>query len=653
MLRACAGKGAEDNTEQAAAEPILAPPQGLSLRERIAAAGLPEAEMRLNIDPTDAEQQAQQSGRAPIQEPGGHAVSPSYAPTLPRILPPDPAAELQGEMMLGRAHQAHAEGSDPDQAAPGQAAQTAKALDAPQRSALKRRAWPWLQQMLRDAGPALAEPSGECAAASPAAEQSASAEEEGGSPPGLFTRRHAEAAFWEGQPASAEDAIHTGQAPMVPKHGRQSPGHAGNSGSALAAAPSSTPPQKAGRKLMDRASEETAAAPVAAAPSLSLAERMRLAQADDSLQEHSQIHSKPSVPQQHLQPQGVRQQDAAAAVSRQHDWARDPQPGKSPGGPLRQRLQTRQQGSPLEAAVQPKQAPPKFSEGMHVVALSQQPLLQRLRQKSRSPDAHPELERRLEPSHRGPPVMGSREGGELLISQVPLANRLTRKRRSPDAQTGASGQPALKKAGHMSEASVQQIREQGNEQTPGQHILTEAAPAEHEHDWETQQDQLQSPQVHSRVQGAASVPQSAKSGAGQEATPELQWRRPKPHRHVLEDSSGKLPPSQSLGERPQQPEWDDSQTDQAAHCTASELGTPLLTHASSAAAAAAAGDGSTGLQWRRPLARRPHNDLNVSTPGMTASFSCIFSCRGTANLPMHLHPFGHGHACQQCTHSYS
>ena len=701
MLQACAGKAAEDITQQTAAEPELAPPPGLSLRERIAAAGQPEAEARLDMNPTDPERQTEQSSWAPIQEPLGQAMSPSCAPTLPRTLQPDPAAELQGWLMLDGAHHVRPGGPDTNQAVPGRAqrkgklaeqphagsiaaidalterqggsdegvagswqadplsavrpspstrppsprinraslqapgiqqctlaqgqvqmehsacadianpdaAQTAAAQDMPQRSAQKRRSWPWLQQMLRDAGPALVEPISE----------------------------HAEPASWEGQPASAEDPSADDQAPLGPNQARYSSGHAGSTSTA---APFKILEQKQGRQLMDEISLGPAPAPVAA-PSLSLAERMRLAQAENSMEEYLQLHTKPSVPQQqrHL----VRQPDAAAAVPGQHDSARDPLPRKSPGEPQRQRLQTGQQQSPWEAAVQPRQAPPKFSEGMHKVALSQQPLLQRLRRKSRSPDAHPELESSLKPLTGGAPAVGSRAGVDIEASQEPLAQRLNRKRRSPEAHTGASGQPALKKAGHKSEASVQQIRDQGKKQTPGRHILTDTAP-EHDHDGDTCQDQLQTPHVHGKVQGAALVPQRANLDAGEEATPELQWRRPKPHRHVLEDSSGKVPPSQSHSKRPQQPEWgDDSQRDQAAHCTASELGTALTAHASSAAAAAAAaGNASTGLQWRRPLARRPQNVLDISTPGMhpdshnapTFDSNCLYRSLG-------LFPCGH------------
>ena len=576
------------------------------------------------MNPKDPEQQAEQSSIAPDQEAVGKAVPPSCSPSLPRTLPPDPAADLQGELMLGGAHDTQSGGPHPDQAAPGQAAQTAAALDAPQRSAQKQRPWPWLQQMLRDAGPALIEPRGVSAAASPAAEQSASADVAGGSPPGLFIRRPAEPASWERQSASAGDASDDGQAPLDPKQARSSSDHAGNPVSTLKAAPGHILLQEQGRQLMDETSLDPA--PV---PTLSLAERMRAAQADSSLQEHIQCYPEASVPQQQRHREGERQSDAAAVVLRQHDLARLSLPSKSPGGSLRQRLHARQQQSPWEAAVQPRQAPPKFSEGMHEVAVSQQPLLQRLRQKSRSPDAYLEPESSLEPLHRRAPAVSSKASGEVVASQQPLAHRLSRKRRSPDAHTGASGQPALKKAGHMFGGSVQHIGDQGNKQTPEQHILTNATPAEHERDWDTCQDQLRTPQVHSKAQGAAPLTKSAKSGTGEEATPELQWRRLKPYRHVLEDSSGKLAPSHSHGKRPQQPEWDDSQTDQAAHCTASELGTPLVTHASSAAAAAAEGDASTGLQWRRPLARRPQNDLNVDTPGMTASFLRILSCRGT------------------------
>ena len=547
--------------------------------------------------------------------------------------PPQAAPDCQ------RANCLSAEGPWPSRQAPPpgdlKAAQLTAVQGTSQRSAHRRCPWPWLldlQQRARDPDTTLAEPSAGHAvaaaqAAATAAEQRTCAEVGGGKPPGSCTKQHARPAMEGGQPAAARDAGEGDQAPAAARHTRQSPGHAGGT---PAAAPSSVPAQRLGRRLKKEGSAEVTPSP-AASPSLSLAERMRLAQADDMLQEDCQIPPNQPAQQPQLQCEGMRHSDAAACGLGKQELFGGPSPSEPSGQPSRQCLQVRRQSTPWEAGVQARQAPPRFSENVHGAPLSQQPLLQRLRWKSSSQGAHTETENSLEPLHREGPPARSGDEATLLASQEPLAQRLKRKCGSLEIHQQAGGQPVPGRAGHMLGASVQHIRCQGVEHMAEQHTIADSAPGEH-NDWDGQKDQLQTPHLRSAVEVAALEPQSAKSQAGQDASPELHWQRQQPCTHVLQDSSGKPPHGLRHSKRPQQPGWDDSQTDPSAQCAASELGTPLMTHASSAAAAPAPGEASTGLQWRRPLARRPQNDLDMCTPGAPFHFTYVSSYH--SNLPV-------------------
>lgn len=604
-------------------------PQGLSLRERIAVAGQPEEEARLNEEPEDPPQQAEQPGRAPAQEPLGWAASPTWSPALPGTLSPEadgPVAMQPPPLDLPH----------PPRSTPAEHVQYAVLQHdrgAPQLPAHRQCPWPWLldlQQTVRDWGAAVCEPAAQHAvtpgpaAAAPSAEQRACSDVAGGRPLAPRVRVHAEEVWGDRHTATAKNVIRGEQAPAAAEHGRHSPCRKGRKRRFPEAAPNSIPPQKVGRKLADQSSLEHAPA---AAPSLSLAERMRLAQNGDSLQEHPETSPMHPTPQPQPLCQGVRRSGGDALASTKKISARGSPPSEMLTQPLHQLPQARHQPGPQEASVQQRQAPPKFSEDTHSAPMSQKPLLQRLRRRSRSPQAHPETESCVEPFQREAPASRSGDGVDVVASQEPLAQRLRREGRSADgdAGPGAAGRPVLKRARPVLEATIQQSRDQGSQHIAQQQFSTDSAPGEY-NDWASHQDQLvHTPHLCNSAKAHAVAPDSARSGSGKDTTPELRWRRPKPSSPVLQDSSGR--PLTSLGhsKHPQQPIWDDSQTDQAVQCMPPELGTPLMTHASSAGAAAP-GDASTGLQWRRPLARRSQNCLNTCAPGTPSYSFCVLSC---------------------------
>ena len=674
---ACAGKAAEDVVQQAAVEAGPPAPQGLSLRERIAAAAQPEEEAGLGEEPEHPPQQAQQHGRVPVQEPLGWAASPFDAPSLPGTLSPDPASaapaaavshthhttrEAQAELVNDGTGQPQPAQPDNSQvalvrAADGPVAIQPQPLDLPhpprtfpaedtqhaataadegalQLPAPRQCPWPWLQdlqQAVKDWGAGVSEPAAQRAvppapaAAAPSAEQRACVEAGRGRPLSSHVRAHGEEAVGGRQPAAAETVGRRDRLPAAAKDVRQSPCRAGRKRSFLEAAPCSMPPQKVSRKLADQSPLNHA--PVSAAPpSLSLAERMRLAEDHEMVQEHPASPPMHPAPQPQPLREGVRQLGATALASTKQTTARISPSSTMPTQPLHPLLQVWQQSGPQEASVQPRQAPPKFSEDTHNVPTSRQHPMQRLRKKSRSPLAHPETESCVRPPQQEAPASRSGDGVDVVDSQEALAQRLRRESRSTDgnAGPGAAGQPLSNRPGHALEATIQESRHQVSGHIAKQQAFTDSAPGEC-NDWAGHQDQhVQTPQVCTSAEAAAVVPDSARSGSGEDATPELQWRRPKPCSHALQDSSGRPPPSLGHSKRPQQPNWDDSQTDQAVQCMAPELGTPLMTHASSAGAAAP-GDASTGLQWRRPLARRAQNCLDACTPGTPPYSFCVLS----------------------------
>ena len=607
----------------------------------------------VRLEPDQAEPESARNKRKAVRQcHTGSAVALNRGTELGAGNDSDPP---QADPDCQRADSLSAERPWPSRQAPSpgniRAAPTPAVQGASPCSAHRQCPWPWLldlQQRVRDPDIVLPGPgAGHAKAAGQAvaeeAEQRICGGVDGGEPLVSCIKQHATPALEDGQPAAASHAGEADQAPTAAGRRRRSPGRAGEAGGTPAAAPTGGSAHTPGRRVRKRACVGGTPAP-AASPSLSLAERMRIAQADMSLQEQDGL----PVPQPQLQCEGMRHSDAAASGFGKKDLYGGSSPSKSPGQSSGQGLQAKP--SPWEAGVQARQAPPKFCESAHGAPLSQQPLLQRLRGKSRSPDAHPETECILDPLQRGDPPTGSGgDRGTVAAFQEPLAQRLKRKFGSLDADQHAVGQPTPGRAGRVLETFVQHLRCQGVEHMGEQHAIVDSAPGEHT-DWDKQEDQLQTPHLRSAVRAAALEAQSAKSQAGQDASPELHWQRQKPCTHVLQDSSGKLPRSLEHSRRPQQPDWDDSQADSAAQCAATEPATPLTTHASSAAAAPAPEEASTGLQWRRPLARRPQNDAHVCTPGTSVYFSCVPSYLEIHQCKVAAAPVSHGYACQHCTY---
>ena len=204
-------------------------------------------------------------------------------------------------------------------------------------------------------------------------------------------------------------------------------------------------------------------------------------------------------------------------------------------------------------------------------------------------------------------------GDEPALSQEPLAKRLKREFWSPgDPETEEGGQATEK--GELTPAQQSSPLPDHADRADDEQTFMDSAPEEHA-GWDDFQEQMQTPYDAASLMALHSVPDSARSAAGQPASSELQRQRLRPQRDGLTKDSGLSPYSLQQRENAQQPDWEGSQAAPAAKSAAYVLATPAPAHASSAATAEA----STELQWRRPLARRPQNFLDDSTPGMRTS----------------------------------
>lgn len=204
-------------------------------------------------------------------------------------------------------------------------------------------------------------------------------------------------------------------------------------------------------------------------------------------------------------------------------------------------------------------------------------------------------------------------GDEPALSQEPLAKRLKRKSWSPgDPETEEGGQATEK--GELTPAQQSSPPPDNADRADDEQTFMDSVPEEHA-GWDDFQEQMQTPYDAASLRASHSMPDSARSAAGQPASSELQWQRLRPQRDGLIKDSGLSPYSLQQRENAQQPGWEGSLAASAAKRAAYMLATPAPVHASSAATAEA----STELQWRRPLARRPQNFLDDSTPGTRTS----------------------------------
>ena len=279
--------------------------------------------------------------------------------------------------------------------------------------------------------------------------------------------------------------------------------------------------------------------------------------------------------------------------------------------PLRQRLQARlQHEAPPDRNRAAGQAAPRLSTAGGTPGLSQLPLAHRLEGWSRSLAEHPEAGRQeagTAPEQAAPRL--STESGGHALSQRPLVQRLRQ-------VCGSTKRAAV---------TVKRLRPEGRGDElpimPGERAVevrqARHTPQQHRQGaqkWEPPQEQLQKPAVCPQP---AVIPDSARSAAAQHASSEMRWQRPpRLHADRLQPSlSGRSPLGLQQALDSQQQENDEFLAGSTAQGTAQALRTPVATHAS----LAAAGDASTDLQWRRPLARRPQTCLNSCTPGMAHS----------------------------------
>ena len=275
--------------------------------------------------------------------------------------------------------------------------------------------------------------------------------------------------------------------------------------------------------------------------------------------------------------------------------------------PLRQRLQVRlQHEAPREASMAAGQASPRPSMAEGTAVLSQLPLAHRLEGWCRSLEEHPEAGRQeasMAPEQAAPRL--SAEHGGHALAQLPLVQRL--RQRCGSTEKAAVGEKRLRPEGRGDELpgmpGMRTVEAGQERHTPQQH-------RQGAHEWEPSQEQLQTPAVCPQP---AVVPDSARSAAAQHASTNMRWRRPpRMHADRLQPSlSGRSPLSLQQNLDGQQQENDESLAG-SAQGTAQALRTPVATYSS----LAAAGEASTDLQWRRPLARRPQTCLNSCTPGM-------------------------------------
>ena len=276
--------------------------------------------------------------------------------------------------------------------------------------------------------------------------------------------------------------------------------------------------------------------------------------------------------------------------------------------PLRQRLQVRlQREAPWVASMAAGQASPRPGMAKGTALLSQLPLAHRLQGLSRSLEEDSEAERQeasMAPEQAAPRL--SAGGGGHALSQLPLVQRL--RQRCGSTEKELLGERSLRPEGRgdklLCMPGERTIEARQARHTPQQH--TQGA-----QEWQPPQEQLQTPAVCPQP---AVIPDSARSAAAQHASTDMRWRRPpRMHADRLQQSlPGRLPLSLQPALESQQQENDESLAAPTAQGTAHALMTPVATHPS----LAAAGDASTDLQWRRPLARRPQACLNSCTPGM-------------------------------------
>ena len=557
-----------------------------------------------------------------------------------------------------------------------------------------RRPWPWLTQLTQVM--ASSSPAGTTSDALTASETHGSSAPPAQSiKPGMDSKRHvlvpSGPAVLQTQHDPAPGGARVMQSLQAPEQRSQGPEHAAEAGdgSAPASAPPPAPaggiPQKASRKPR-KAPGKAGGAPATAVPSLSLAERMRLAQSErdplpmgpahlptgpalcnagnasaafcnlpacspqkapgdpametaparqeplsvrcvsgeqDDLSQLQRLlgnrGNQPATPTsagralQQLQPRPIsreqapehyhhhqqqqQQQHSRFGHSRAAAHGLDaqvpqesPRHGDAPDQPLVQRLQAimaqreQQDGTPVR-----RQAPPKFAGDEP--ALSQEPLAKRLEWKCRSPGTHPETEE------------------QQALSQEPLQQRLKRNYWNPsDPETEEGGQAAEK--AELTPAQQSSPPPDNAARADDEQTFINNAPEEHA-GWDDFQEQVQTPYDAASLRASHSVLDSARSAAEQPASSELQWQRLKPHRDDLTSNSGLSPYTLQQRENAQQPDWEGSQAAPAAKSAAHMLATPAPACAISAATAEA----PTGLQWRRPLAGRPQNFLDDSTPG--------------------------------------
>lgn len=260
--------------------------------------------------------------------------------------------------------------------------------------------------------------------------------------------------------------------------------------------------------------------------------------------------------------------------------------------PLKQRLQSREaggQGTPSDMRIDPLPA-------------SQQPLMQRAQARLQ----HAPREGGRQP-RRAPPRF-SADDIAAAPSQMPLAQRLKRKSRSPDADAEAGEASRLKTNGCEPALRVQQSTEQERLRQPAEE--PEFRQDTPRRSWDVFPGQVKTPAMARSL--AAVVPDSTRSAPDSSAGP--QWRR---RGDALQGSSGKSPLSLQRAAGAQRHSWEELQCASAARGAAYVLATPVVAHASSAAAGGVA---STGLVLRRPLARRRQNVLDMCTPGMLHCF---------------------------------
>ena len=313
---------------------------------------------------------------------------------------------------------------------------------------------------------------------------------------------------------------------------------------------------------------------------------------------------------QQLQESGGQHRGAGPAGGRHTQQAAQPIIAASQQ-PLRQRLQARMQHeAPCEAGTSARQALPGHGTAEGPAVFSQLPLAHRLERWSGSPEEHPQAGR--QEASMAPEQATARlstEGGGPALSQLPLVQRLKQGSRSTGKEplSEICLRPEARRdelLGMPGEVAKEARQEQ---QTPQQY--RQAA-----QECEPPQEQLQTPAVCPQP---AVIPDSARSAAAQHASTDMRWRRrPWIHADRLQQS---LPERSPLSLQPaldsQQQENVEYLANSTVQGTAQALRTPVATHASTAAA----GDASTDLQWRRPLARRPQACLNSCTPGMSHS----------------------------------